>query len=448
MLQKKGKEENEVLHKESKYFRLGLTLLTVIILSILFYITLDNIGTVFIAVKKVLGVFSFVFFGIAFAYLMNPIQKLAEKGLLKLFGRTNMTERGLRKLCRVLSTVAALLTFLAIVYGLLALVIPQLVESITDTFSAENLQNYYVKITTWLRNILKDSPIEDWLVETDPVRIIQNWVNTEQQNILERLGEAVTGAYGIAKVLINMVIGLVAAVYLLISKEKFIAQTKKLIVSVFKPKTADRLFEIGRLTNRSFGGFIVGKLIDSLIIGVLSYIGMAICRMPYPLLISVLVGIFNIIPFFGPFIGIGVGALLILLQNPLTCLYFLIFEIVLQQVDANIIGPRILGGRLGISEFWILVSITVLGSVFGFPGMILGVPLFTIVYTLISEAVRGALKKKELPEGTDEYYSILAVEDLEKSDKESGETAVFYSGDSFETEYDPDDDFEYDDPDA
>ena len=446
MLQKKGKEENEVLHKESKYFRLGLTLLTVIILSILFYITLDNIGTVFIAVKKVLGVFSFVFFGIAFAYLMNPIQKLAEKGLLKLFGRTNMTERGLRKLCRVLSTVAALLTFLAIVYGLLALVIPQLVESITDTFSAENLQNYYVKITTWLRNILKDSPIEDWLVETDPVRIIQNWVNTEQQNILERLGEAVTGAYGIAKVLINMVIGLVAAVYLLISKEKFIAQTKKLIVSVFKPKTADRLFEIGRLTNRSFGGFIVGKLIDSLIIGVLSYIGMAICRMPYPLLISVLVGIFNIIPFFGPFIGIGVGALLILLQNPLTCLYFLIFEIVLQQVDANIIGPRILGGRLGISEFWILVSITVLGSVFGFPGMILGVPLFTIVYTLISEAVRGALKKKELPEGTDEYYSILAVEDLEKSDKESGETAVFYSGDSFETEYDPDDDFEYDDP--
>lgn len=434
-----------MLRKDSKYFRLGLTLLTVIIFSILFYITLDNIGTVFNAVKQVLGVFSFVFFGIAFAYLMNPIQKIVEKGILKLLGRTNMTERGLRKLSRLLSVIAALLTFLAIVYGLLALVIPQLWESVTDTFSAENLQKNYEKITTWLNNVLKDSPIGDWLVETDPIRILQNWINTEQQNILERLGEAVTGAYGVAKVLINMIIGLVAAVYLLISKEKFIAQTKKIIVSVFRPKTADRLFEIGRLTNRSFGGFIVGKLIDSLIIGVLSYIGMVIFRMPYPLLISTLVGFFNIIPFFGPFIGIGIGALLILLQSPLTCLYFLIFEIILQQVDANVIGPRILGGRLGISEFWILVSITVLGSVFGFPGMILGVPLFTIFYTLISEAVRGALKKKELPERTDVYYPILEVADLKKPDAEAAEAVDSPAVETVETEYDPDEDFEFDD---
>lgn len=434
-----------MLQKESKYFRLGLTLLTVIILSILFYITLDNIGTVFQAVKQILSVFSFVFFGIAFAYLMNPIQKLVEKGIQKLLKRTNMTERGMRKLSRRLSVVAALLTFLAIVYGLLALVIPQLWESLQETFSADNLQNYYVKITTWLKNVLRDSPFEDWLVETDPVRIIQNWINTEQQNILEKLGEAVSGAYGIAVVIVNMLIGLVAAVYLLMSKEKFIAQTKKLTVAVFRQKTADKLFEIGRLTNRSFGGFIVGKLIDSLIIGVLSYIGMVIFRMPYPLLISTLVGFFNIIPFFGPFIGIGIGAILILLQNPLTCLYFLIFEIILQQVDANVIGPRILGGRLGISEFWILVSITILGSVFGFPGMILGVPVFTVFYTLISQAVRNALHKKELPEGTDEYYSILAVEDLNKHEQEFGEATVFYSGDTFETEYDPDEDFEYDD---
>ena len=437
--------EKAVLHKESKYFRLGLTLLTVIILSILFYITLNNVGTVFQAIRKVLSVFSFVFYGIAFAYLMNPILKIVEKGIQKLLGRTNMTERGLRKLSRLLGVIAALLTFLAVVYGLLALVIPQLVESVSDTFSAENLQNYYVKITTWLRNVLKDSPIEDWLVETDPVRIIQNWINTQQQNIIEKIGEAVTGAYGVAKVLFNMLIGLVAAVYLLISKEKFISQTKKFIVAVFKPRSADRIFEIGRLTNRSFGGFIVGKLIDSLIIGLLSYIGMAILKMPYSLLISALVGIFNIIPFFGPFIGIGVGALLILLQDPLQCLYFLIFEIALQQIDGNIIGPRILGGRLGISGFWILISITVLGSVFGFPGMILGVPTFSVFYTLISEAVRKALRKKELPEGTDDYYPILAVEDLTKHETEDAETDAPQSGDSFETVYDPDEDFEYDD---
>ena len=434
-----------MLHKESKYFRLGLTLLTVIILSILFFIILENIGTVFSAVKQVLGVFSFVFYGIAFAYLMNPILKLVEKGIQKLLGHTNMTERGLRRLSRAIGVIIALLTFIAIVYGLVAMVVPQLVETLKETFSQENLQNYYVKITTWLNNVVQGTPVEDWLQERDPVKAVQDWV-TKEINIFSTLGDAVSEVYGVAKVLINMLIGLVAAVYLLISKEKFISQTKKFIVSVFKPKTADRLFEIGRLTNRSFGGFIVGKLIDSLIIGVLSYIGMLILRLPYPLLSSALVGIFNIIPFFGPLIGIVPAALLILLQSPLQCLYFLIFEIILQQVDANVIGPRILGDRLGVSGFWILVSITVLGSVFGFPGMILGVPLFTIFYTLISQSVRKALRKKELPEETDEYYAILTVEDLTKHEKEFGESTVFQSGDTFETEYDPDEDFEYEAP--
>ena len=292
-----------MLHKDSKYFRLGLTLLTVIILSILFFITLENVGTVFNAVKKVLAVFSFVFYGIAFAYLMNPIQKLVEKGLKKLFGRTNMTERGLHKLCRTVSVIVALLTFIAVLYGLIAMVVPQLVETLTETFSQENLQNYYDKITTWLNNVVHGTPIEDWLQERDPVKAVQDWL-TKEINIFSTLGNAVNEVYGVAKVLINMVIGLVAAVYLLMSKEKFIAQSKKLIVSVFRPKTADRLFEIGRLTNRSFGGFIVGKLIDSFIIGVLSYIGMLILGLPYPLLSSALVGIFNIIPFFGPLIGI------------------------------------------------------------------------------------------------------------------------------------------------
>ncbi len=441
-----GEEAVALLKKDGKYFRLGLTLLTVIILSILFYITLDNIGTVFGAIKSVLAVFSFVFYGIAFAYLMNPILKLVEKGLLKLLSRSNMTERGMRKLARVISVIVALLVFLAIIYGLLAMVIPQLVESIKETFSPENLQKNYEQITTWLNNVLKGTPFEDWLHERDPVGLIQDWLNQEQQHILERLGELINGAYGVGKVLFNMIIGIVAAVYLLISKEKFIAQAKKLTVALFKPKQADRLFEIGRLTNRSFGGFIVGKLIDSLIIGALSYIGMVIFRLPYALIASTFIGVTNIIPFFGPLIGIAVGGVLILLQNPIQALYFLIFELALQQIDGNIIGPRILGGRLGISDFWILVSITVFGAVLGFPGMILGVPIFTIFYTLISEAVRKALRKKELPGETDKYYPILAVDDLTKHDKESVEEAVIRSGDAIETEYDPDEEFEFEDP--
>ena len=435
-----------MLKKESKYFRLGLTLLTVIILSLLFYITLENIGTVFSSIKAVLGVFSFVFFGIAFAYLMNPILKLVEKGLLKLLSRSNMTERGMRKLARIVGVIVALLVFLAVVYGLFAMVVPELVVSLSETFSQENLQKYYEQITTWLGNVTKGTPLEGWLQQRDPVRIFQDWFNKEQQNILSWLGELVTGAYGVGKALFNMIIGIIAAVYLLISKEKFIAQLKKLIVALFKPKGADRLFEIGRLTNRSFGGFIVGKLIDSLIIGVLSYIGMIILRLPYPLISSTFVGISNIIPFFGPLIGIAIGGVLILLQNPLQALYFVIFELILQQIDGNIIGPRILGERLGISDFWVLVSITVFGAAFGFPGMILGVPIFTIFYTLISEAVRRALRKKELPEQTDKYYPIQEVDDLTRHEKELGESTVIQSEEAVETEYDPQEDFEFEDP--
>lgn len=431
-----------MFRKDSRYFRLGLTLLAVIVLSTLFAVTLINIGTIFSVLKSIISIFSFTIYGVIFAYLMNPLMKLVEKLVRRLLCRSNVTERGLTKLSRIVGVIVSLLAFLAIVYGLLAMVVPPLVDSIIETFSPENLQSYYVKITDWLTNVVRGTPLEDWLRENDPIKAVQDWL-TEEINIFSTLGSAVTEVYGVAKVLFNMVIGLVAAVYLLISKERFISQIKKIIVAVFKPRHADRVFEIGRLTNQSFGGFIVGKLIDSLIIGVISYVGMVLLKLPYPLLSSAFIGITNIIPFFGPLIGIVIGGVLIVLQSPIQALTFLIFELILQQVDGNIIGPRILGGRLGISDFWILVSITVFGSLFGFGGMLLGVPVFTVLYTLLSQAVSSALRKKHLPEKTTDYYSILCVEDLEKHEKDFGESTVFYSGDTYETAYDPDDDFEY-----
>ena len=436
-----------MLKRDSRYFRLGLTLLTVIVLSALFIVALINIGTVFDTIQNIIGVFSFVIYGIIFAYLMNPILKLVEKGLERLLAKVNMTERGLRKLSRGVGVLVAVLAFLAIIYGLLAMVLPELINSISTTFSPENLQTYYEKITGWLSEVARDTPLENWLVENDPFRALQNWI-TQKMDIFSTIGSVLSGAYGVGKVIFNMVIGLVVAVYLLIAKERYIAQVKKFIVSVFKRKWANRIFEIGRFTNRSFGGFMVGKLIDSLIIGLISYIGMLILGLPYALISSTFVGISNIIPFFGPLIGIVIGGVLILLQNPLQALYFVIFELILQQVDGNIIGPKILGGRMGISGFWVLFSITVFGSVFGFPGMLVGVPVFTVIYALCSEAINNSLQKKKLPQRTEDYYTILAVEDLEGYNKEFGEPTVFYSGDTFETEYDPDDDFEYDDPEA
>ena len=433
-----------MLRKDSKYFRLGLTLLTVVILSALFIVALTNIGIVVTALKKVVSVFSFVIWGIVFAYVMNPILRLVERLLKKLLSRTNMTERGLNKLSRIVGVLISLLVFIAIIYGLLAMVLPELIESISTTFSPENLQKYYDQITGWLNKTVQGTPLENWLREHDPVKALQDWL-TKELDIFSTIGSVVSEAYGIGKVLFNMIIGLVVAVYLLIDKERYIAQFKKFLVSVFKPRWADKLFEIGRFTNRSFGGFMVGKVIDSLIIGLISYIGMLILRLPYALISSTFVGISNIIPFFGPLIGIVIGGVLILLQNPLQALYFLIFELILQQVDGNIIGPKILGGRMGISGFWVLFSITVFGSVFSFPGMLVGVPVFTVIYTLCSEAINNSLQKKNLTQNTEDYYTILSVDDLEQYEKEYGEPTVFYSGDTFETEYDPDDDFEFDD---
>lgn len=434
-----------MFHKDNRYFRLGLTLLMVIIVGVLFYVMITHIGEVYGAVKYLIDILSSVIFGAVFAYLMNPIMKGVEKLVQRIFARSNMTERGLKKLSRGIGVTVSVIVFIGIVYGLIAMVVPRLGESLNETFSQENLQVYYEKITTWLNNFVKGTPIENWVRDNDPVKSIQDWL-VKEIDILGTLSVAVNEVYGVAKVIFNMLIGIVVAVYLLISKEKFQAQSKKLVVAMFKPKTANRVLEIARLTNRSFGGFIVGKIIDSLIIGVISYIGMLILGLPYPLICSVFVGITNIIPFFGPLIGIVIGGVLIVLQDPMQALWFVIFELALQQVDGNIIGPRILEGKLGISDFWILVSITLFGGLFGFPGMILGVPVFTVIYTLISQAVNNALRKKQRPVTTEYYYSILTVQDLDQYDKDFQESTVFQSGDTFSTEYDPDDDIEYDAP--
>ncbi len=434
-----------MFQKDSRYFKLGVTLLMVILISVLCYTIFNHLSDFLNGIKSILSVFSSMAFGLVFAYLMNPVMKLVERLVQHLLGQSNITERGLKKLSRSVGVVVALVVFVLIIYAIIAMVVPQLVTSLKELFSQRNLQKYYNTIMTWVDNFAKGTALETWLQEHNLLDYVQNLFS--RINLAQTIGSAFNSVYSVAKILFDVIIGVVFAIYMLVSKDKFIAQTKKLTVAIFPRRAADRILEVARLTNQSLGGFIVGKLIDSLIVGVISYVGMRILGLPYALLGSVFVGVTNIVPFFGPLIGIVIGTILILLQSPLQALYFLIFEFALQQVDGNIIGPKILGDRLGISDFWILVSITVFTGFFGFAGMILGVPVFTVLYTLISTAINKALDKKELPAQTDAYYSILSVEDLEEYAKEFGESTVFYSEDTFETEYDPDEDIEYDNPD-
>ncbi len=435
-----------MFRKGGRYFALGATLVAVVLISSLFILIFSNLGTVFQVVRDFLGIISSVIFGLLFAYLMNPLMKAIETPVYNLISRGNMPERSAKKVSHIIGVGAAVLIFVAVIYALIASVVPEVISSLGDLLSQSNLDNYYNKITEWTDNFLRDTPLEKWFAENggNVLQTIQNWL-TKEIDIAGTISSVAGQAFGMAKGVFNAIIGLVVAVYMLGSKDKFLAQAKKLTVAVFRPARANRVLELARRANGIFGGFIVGKIIDSFIIGLLCYIGTLIIGVPYAMLISVFMGITNIIPFFGPLLGVACGTILILLQSPLKALYYLIFALVLQQVDGNIIGPRILGERLGVSNFWIVVSIMVFGGLFGVPGMFLGAPVFAFLYSLVADAVHRSLKKRQLPMRTEVYCDILSVEDLERYQREEEEGTTFYAANTYDLEYDPEDDIEYDD---
>ena len=254
---------------------------------------------------------------------------------------------------------------------------------------------------------------------------VENWVKTsflsDVQKILVTL---TTSVMAVVKSITNFIIGLVASIYILWSKDTFQAQAKKMVVAACKPEAANHLLDLGSSINRIFSGFIIGKIIDSAIIGVLCYICMTLMKMPYTALIATIVGVTNVIPVFGPFIGAVPSALIILLVDPLQAFYFIIFIIVLQQVDGNVIGPKILGNTVGISGFWVLISITIAAGIFGFAGMLLGVPVFAVIYLIISDIVNSALRKKQKTTVTDEYYDIREVADLDRKAEAARQAAA------------------------
>ena len=214
-------------------------------------------------------------------------------------------------------------------------------------------------------------------------------------------------------------IGLIISIYLLSSKEKFQGQAKKTIYALLDVNRANALTDNARLIDRTFGGFINGKLLDSFLIGVISFICVSLLKFPYPMLLSFIIGVTNIIPFFGPFIGAVPCALLILMVNPMQALYFVIFIFVLQQFDGNILGPRILGNSTGLTGFWVIFSITLFSGLLGVAGMILGVPVFAVFYTLVRRKINGNLKRKGMP------VEIKAYETLLRVDKKTGQIISF-----------------------
>jgi len=395
---------------ERKYLYWGVTAFCVVLACLLVYLGISRWASLVNTAKRLAAVLSPLLYGFAIAYLLNdPMMLLERKALAPLFGKLvrKKPERA-QKLARLLSIVITQLLAWGVVVGLCALIAPQLYFSIESLVT--KVPSYARDAMGWVERTLHDNPdLESFVVNAigNVSEYVTRWINSFiLPNMNEFLGSITAGLISVIKGLVYILVGIVISVYMLYNKERFSAQIKRILYSWLKPAAANGVLREAALVDKAFGGFLTGKLLDSLIIGVIAYIALSILRMPYVALLSVIIGVTNIIPVFGPFIGAVPCALIVLMESPLQCLVFIIFVIILQQFDGNILGPRILGNATGLSGFWVMFAILVFGGLFGFPGMILGVPTMAVLYNAVRRLNRRRLRKYSLPERTEDYINM------------------------------------------
>ena len=400
---------------DKKYLHWGVTAFCVIACAILFYMALNYIGLVGKALRSLVTILSPFIWGLVISYLLNPLVRTLEKKLFgplcrRIYAKSRRSNG--EGLARGLSVLFSEIFMLAIVTGLFFLIIPQLYSSIETIIV--NSPVYIDTLTNWATRMLTNYPeLRSYVTQLlgDINQDLMSWLQT---SVLPGLGSLLsnvgTGVKYVVTGVYNLVIGIIVSVYILSDSETFTANAKRILYSLLTPEMAKKLLEGLDFTDRTFVGFLNGKLLDSAIIGLICYIVCAILDMPYALLVSVLVGVTNIIPFFGPFIGAVPSALVILMVSPLKCLIFVIFVIILQQVDGNIIGPKILGSSVGINGFWVMFAIILGAGLFGFWGMLLGVPVFVVIYTAVNSAIDRKLRRSDLPHSTEDFKNLEYID--------------------------------------
>lgn len=411
------KTENQKVNWNIKpYVAIGLTAFIVIIASISVFFLIYRYTGLTELWNKLLNILQPITIGLLLAYLVNPIVKLEERHLFPILEKKVKNQKRAAKMSRGISILGALM-FVGLIIGiLLKMVIPELYRSIEGMIV--DLPKQVNSFMDWAGSYVNEESKTAEYVEqalTQGTRYFEDWAKTEflpqTKNILASL---TTGVINVVKITFNVIIGIIISIYVLMSKESFIGQAKKIIYALFPAKQANVIVHTVHKSNKIFGGFISGKILDSLIIGILCFAGLSILKMPYTLLVSVIVGVTNVIPFFGPYLGAIPSAVLIILTSPLHGLYFIIFVLVLQQVDGNIIGPKILGDSTGLTSFWVVFAILVGGGLFGIPGMIMGVPVFAVIYYIIRNIVCYVLEKKNLPKETEDYIEVRRI-NIEKN---------------------------------
>lgn len=370
------------------------TVFAVCILLVLLAFRLENFISI---LRRIMTAIAPVIWGFIIAYIMSPIVRKAEVLLeQKVFKKKNH-----EKLNRSLSIVIATFISLSAIIALIAMAVPEIVESITTLLN--NMPDYlnalYDSIVGFFsKNPEISSTVTDWFEKQfeNIENTVLGWITNLRPTFEKYLIMVKDGVFNFLIGVKDFLLGYIVSIYLLYSKEQFITQFKKLAYALLPKNVYDIFMVKGTHANKIFSDFLVGKALDSLIIGMLCFIILIIFQIPNAMLISFIVGITNMIPFFGPFIGAIPSILLVLLTSPKKTILFAIIIFVLQQFDGNILGPKILGNKLNLPTFWIMFSIFFFGNLFGFAGMLAGVPVFAVIYTLTKEFVEERIRVKNL----------------------------------------------------
>lgn len=385
--------------KKKRYLYISLSVFAGIGMSLVLFFVLYRLQGIGAALKKLSDILAPFVYGGVVAYLLRPMCNTYESFFAEVLPKP------VKKTANGLAVGLSLVTGILVVYTLIIMIAPQLYASVLSLWNSlpDKINQFLAWATATFgedEELLQYFNASYQLLYQELESWAQNTLMPYVTNIVSEVGSSVLK---VLNFLYDMLIGLIVAVYLLGSRKKFARQSILLVRSAMKPRWAEMILNEVAFIDRMFGGFIDGKILDSAIIGVLCYFGCLIFKFPNPLLIAAIVGITNVIPFFGPFIGAVPSTFLILIEDPMKALWFVLFVVVLQQLDGNIIGPAILGDRTGLSSFWVLFTIILCGGLWGVVGMIIAVPLFAVIYNGIKRFVRRGLFKKEQLEIWEQY---------------------------------------------
>lgn len=400
---------------EKKYILRGLTAFLVVAGGILLYYLIfhgsnirQNLNNIFLITRPIV-------YGLIIAYIMTPTLNFIEKKINLISSKCKINIVKHHGKIRGFSILITSLLFILVIYALIAMLVSQVVPSIQNI--ANNFDSYINGLIKWVNKLFEDNSSIALFVQNTINTYsyeFENWLSTivipQASDIIKTLSLSVIS---VMKVLWNFIIGFVISIYLMFNKDVLSGQAKKIIYAFWKTKTANMVIQEVRSVHQTFVGFISGKVIDSIIIGLLCFLGTTIIGTPYAALVSVIIGVTNVIPFFGPYLGAipcTIFILIVDLAHPMNCVYFAIFIFILQQFDGNVLGPKILGDSTGLSGLWVIISITLFGGLFGVFGMVIGVPIFAVLYSAIKRIVNYNLNKRKLPTETSLYLNVGSID--------------------------------------